>query len=167
MSRDRPTFMHSRQSLLRARLATIRRDLNEAIGRIGQDDLSWAPTLGMRTVSGQLVEIIITEMQLISQLRDDRRIGDPTAIAMLGDTMDIENLKTWSIRVRGETLEYLDSLSEEQLAEEISFGVGWFGSMGLSTIPRAEVFLNIADHEWYHVGQLTSYLWALGINPYR
>jgi uncharacterized damage-inducible protein DinB len=37
----------------------------------------------------------------------------------------------------------------------------------LATLPRAELVLNIADHEYYHVGQLTSYPWFRGDNPYH
>jgi uncharacterized damage-inducible protein DinB len=158
--------MHARTTLLKARLSAVRKDFMDVIQSIGPDDLTWSPAVGMRTVSGQLVEIIITEIQLLSRLRDDKWIDDPTAIASLGDTTNLDNFIQWAGQVRQETLAHLESLSEAELAAEIAFDAGWFGSLGLSLIPRAEVFLNIADHEWYHVGQLTSYLWARGVNPY-
>lgn len=157
--------MHSRHALLKARLSTVRRDLEEIFGRLAPEMMGWAPAEGMRTVSGQLVEIVATEMQLMALLREDRWIDDPEALGMLGGE-DIETLRRAAGTVRGETLAYLDSLTDAGLAEEVEFGGGWFGSFGLPTIPRAEVFLNVADHEWYHVGQLTSYLWARGIDPY-
>ena len=68
--------------------------------------------------------------------------------------------------VRQVTLTYLDSLSTAQLEEEVEFRGGWFGSMGLTRVPHAEIFLHVADHEWYHVGQITGYLWVRGIDPY-
>ena len=30
-----------------------------------------------------------------------------------------------------------------------------------------EVLRNIAAHEWYHTGQLVSYLWTRGEDPYK
>jgi len=158
--------MQDRRTLLQARLKTVRRDLDEAIARTTEEMLPWAPTPGMRTVSGQLVEIISTEMQLIALLRDDIDISDEKARKIIGDCNDLQNLKAALDRIRADTLTYLATLSEGDLAEEVAFGGGWFGSMDLPTIPRAEVFVSIADHEWYHVGQLTTYLWCQGINPY-
>jgi uncharacterized damage-inducible protein DinB len=159
--------MHTRQTLLEARLATVRRDLHEVMDRLTPEMLGWAPASGMRTISGQLVEIVATEMQLTTLLREDRFIDDPTAAAIIGDLDDLDNLRRATESVRADTLAYLASLSEADLADEVEFQGGWFGSLGLPTIPRAEVFVSIADHEWYHVGQLTSYLWARGIDPYQ
>jgi len=158
--------MHSRHTLIKARLATVRRDLEESLGRLTADMMGWAPEERMRTVAGQLVEIVSTEMQLMTLLREDRWITDAEARTIIGDCDDLLNLRRAVDGVRKETLAYLSLLSEAELAEEVEFGGGWFGSLGLSTIPRAEVFVNVADHEWYHVGQLTSYRWARGINPY-
>lgn len=158
--------MQDRHTLIKARLKTVRRDLDEAVSRTANEMLPWAPTPGMRTISGQFVEIISTEMQLVALLRDDKDISDEEARTIIGDCDDLQNLKDSLVRVRKDTLDYLDSLTESELSQEVEFGGGWFGSMGLPTIPRAEIFVSIADHEWYHVGQLTSYLWSRGINPY-
>ena len=157
----------SRHSLLKARLALVRRDLDQAIEHVTQETMEWAPRQGMRTVAGQFVEIIGTEMQLVARLRDDRYMSDDDAKAVIGDCASLENLCRSLKQVREETLGFLDSLSESELLEEVEFGAGWFASLMLPTVPRAEVFLNIADHEWYHVGQLTSYLWMRGEEPYE
>jgi len=158
--------MHSRRELVRARLAVVRRDLDENLDRISDEMLDWAPAEGMRTVAGQLVEIVATEMQLITLLKEDRFIPDEDAKVIIGRCEDLPNLRRAVVEVRRETLNYLASLSDAELLEEVEFGGGWFGSLGLPTVPRAEVFVSVADHEWYHVGQLTSYLWARGIDPY-
>jgi uncharacterized damage-inducible protein DinB len=157
----------SRHMLLKARLTAIRRDLDEILVRLTPEILPWAPAQGMRTVSGQLVEIIATEIQLIACLKDQPWISDDEAAEMIGDCDNVDTLRKALVDLRRQTLEYLDSFTEAQLAEEVSFGAGWLGSLDLPTIPRAEVFLNIADHEWYHTGQLTSYLWSRGDNPYE
>ncbi len=155
-----------RATILKARLAFVRRDFDEVLGRIDQSMLDWAPAEGMRTIGGQLVEVLITEMQIIANLREGKRISDHEAKVLVGDCDSLDHLRESLIAVRKDTLSYLDSFSEAELAEEISFDGGWMASLRLPTIPRAEIFVNIAGHEWYHTGQLTSYLWARGDRPY-
>src|SRR5262249_18407780 len=101
------------------------------------------------------------------QLRDDRWITDPAAAEIIGDCGDLETLRRALYAFREQTLDYLHSLTPEQLEEEVEFGAGWFGSLGLAAIPRADVFINVADHEWYHWGQLTTYPWIRGDDPYK
>ncbi len=158
--------INTRNALLKARLALVRRDLDPIIKRIAPDLMEWAPAPGMRTISGQIVEIVGTEMQLIALLKDGKSISDAAAREIIGDCGNLDNLRLALIEFRQQTLDFLDSLTETELADEISFDGGWFASLMLPTVPRAEVFVNIADHEWYHVGQLTSYLWARGDDPY-
>lgn len=157
----------NRHDLLKARLAIVRRDLDPILGLLDQEMMDWAPADGMRTIGGQLVEIVATEIQLVARLKDGRSLSDEeVARTILGDCSSLENLKNALAEHRRRTLDYLDSLIDTDLADEVPFDGGWFASLMLPTVPRAEVFLNIADHEWYHVGQLTSYLWARGKNPY-
>lgn len=158
---------NTRHALLKARLALVRRDLDPIIERLTPDLMGWAPRDGMRTIGGQIVEIIATEMQLIARLKDGQQISDNAAQKIIGDCGSLDNLQEALIGFRQQTLDYMDSLSAAALAEEVPFDGGWFASLMLPTVPRAEVFVNIADHEWYHVGQLTSYLWARGDNPYH
>lgn len=121
----------------------------------------------MRTIGGQLVEIIGTEIQLVTRLKDGQSLSDSAAQEIIGDCESLDNLRRALITARQQTLNYLELLSEDDLAEEVAFDAGWLASLTLPTIPRAEVFINIADHEWYHVGQLTSYLWERGEDPYE
>lgn len=157
---------HTRHQLLEARLKTARYDMSQILPRITREMLDWAPAPGVRTIAGQLVEVAATELQLITQLRDGRWINDAAAEEIIGDCMDLPTLHRALVAFRDQTLAYLHSLTPEQLEEEVEFGAGWFGSLGLPTIPRAEVFINVADHEWYHWGQLTTYLWIRGDDPY-
>lgn len=157
---------HSRHTLLKARFGLVRRDLNPLLDLINSEVINWAPAEGMRTISGQIVEIVSTEMQIVSLLKDGNWVSDEEAKEIIGDCESVDNLRRAVDDVRKQTFKYLDSLSEDDLNEEIPFEGGWFASLMLPMVPRAEIFLNIADHEWYHVGQLTSYLWAIGYNPY-
>ena len=158
---------NTRHLLLKARLSLVRRDLDPLIERLTPELLPWAPAKDMRTIAGQLIEIIATEIQLLSLLKENRSLSDTEAQAMIGDCGNLDNLRSALREYRQQTLAYLDSLSEHDLAEEITFEGGWFASLMLPTVPRAEIFINLADHEWYHVGQLTSYLWSRGDDPYH
>jgi uncharacterized damage-inducible protein DinB len=100
-------------------------------------------------------------------LKDGKDISDAEVDDMIGDSTSLDNLKRVLISVRQETLDYLDTLSEAELEENVSYLGAWFGSFWLPELPRAELFLNIADHEHYHIGQLTSYLWFRGDDPYK
>ena len=158
---------HSQRDLVKARLAHVRRWLDSALKRITPDLLDWAPAEGMRTIGGQLAEILSVEIPLVPRLRGGRKLSDPEIDAIIGDQHDLHNLIRTLQTTRAETLWYMDSLSDEELAEEVPSGDAWFGTLWLPTMPRAEHFLNIAEHEFYHVGQLISYLWARGDDPYK
>ena len=155
------------RDLIKARLAHVRSWLDHVLERVTPDLMNWAPAEGMRTVAGQLEEIISVELPLVPHLKEGRQLSDAEYIAIVGDQTNLENLRRVLIDVRRRTLEYLDALSDEELAEEVPSGEQWFGTMWLPTMPRAEHFLNIAEHEFYHVGQLISYLWARGDDPYK
>jgi len=157
----------TRKALIKGRLAKVRRDLDQILDKISPDMLAWAPAEGMRTVSGQLAEIIVCELPLVSRLKEGKDISDAEADEIIGDAHSLDNLRSKLITVRQDTLDYLESLSEAELAEEVAYGGAWFGSFWKPELPRAELFLNISDHEYYHVGQLISYLWFRGDDPYK
>ena len=130
---------HTHTTLLKARLAIVRRDLDQIVGRITPEMLGWAPGDGMRTLSGQIVEIVGTEMQLIAEINDDRIISDPEAREIIGDCNDLDVLRAALLEVRSKALAYLDSLSDAELAEEVPSRGGWLGALRLGAIPRGGV----------------------------
>jgi len=153
--------------LLKARLKLARNDLDELLGHLNQPMMTWAPAAGVRTIAGQLVEIAATEMQTVTALTEDRVVTDAEAEEQFGDCVSLVNLTRVLAEVRECTLQVLDSYSEAELQEYVSVKRAWFATMLLPEAPRAEIFQSIAQHEWYHVGQLVSYLWIRGDNPYR
>jgi uncharacterized damage-inducible protein DinB len=161
------TAKQTQRTLVKARLTNVRRWLDSALRRVTPELMEWAPAEGMRTVAGQLVEIIAVETPLVPRLKEGRQLSDPEVDAIIGDQHSLENLRRALIDVRQGTLAYLDSLSDDELCEEIPSGEAWFGTLWLPTMPRAEHFLNIAEHEFYHTGQLISYLWCHGDDPYK
>lgn len=158
---------NSRRALIKARLDHVRGWLDSTLEHIPADLIDWAPAEGMRTVGGQLVEIAAIEIPLVARLKGGGHPGDEAVDAVIGDQHSLESLKRVLADVRRGTLEYLDSLSDEELWEEIPTVDPFYGTLWLPTMPRAEHILNVSEHEFYHVGQLISYMWARGDDPYR
>ena len=77
----------------------------------------------------------------------------------------MEGLRDVLKEARLATLAFLDSLSEEDLEASVRFPTDWWEGLGLPELPLHEVLRNIAMHEWYHTGQLYSYLWSTGDDP--
>jgi len=157
----------TRRALIKARFLKTREGLDEILARLTPELMEWAPADGMRTVAGQLAEIASVEVPLVPLLKHGRHLSESEVDAAMGDPHSFENLKRVLIDIRHQTHDYLDSLSEAELSHEVSCGRAWFGTLWMATLPRAEVFLNVTEHELYHVGQLTSYLWYRGDNPYN
>jgi uncharacterized damage-inducible protein DinB len=154
--------------LLSARLAYVRQDLRESLEGLSDSDLDYAPVAGMRTVRGLLIEIIATELDLISSnLGHQPPMTYKAAEEHVGRCATFEELIQELDQVRGYTLYLLEVADDEWLNGEIPTNPQWMEGMGLQSVPRAEVFRTIAQHEWYHAGQLVSYLWAQGKNPYN
>lgn len=160
---DAPT----ESDIILARFSTYRKDLLDVLSRLTDESLPWAPAPGMRTVAGQLAEIIATEEGLLATLRGEAIEDYDSRYQVLSATPTIAEFRCHLEGVRATTLLYLASLSEADLAELVALPGGSYESLDLPLVPRAEVFRSIVQHEWYHVGQLVSYLWARGDNPYE
>jgi uncharacterized damage-inducible protein DinB len=152
---------------LKARMAIVREDLDEVLGRLTDADLPWAPTAGMRTVGGQLAEIAGTERQVLTWMRDGKHLSFEEAENFGDSSSTLDGMKRVLNETRRETLAYLDSLSDADLETPAPFPERWFESLRQPMMQRSEAFRSIAEHEWYHVGQLVSYLWSRGDDPYK
>lgn len=150
------------KDLLTARLSHVRGWLDTVLRRLMPEMLEWSPAPGMRTLAGQLVEIIAVEVPLVPYLREGYLLTEAEIEAIVGDAQNLDNLLHVLTTVRQGTLDYLNSLTEEELSAIVPSGNAWFGTLWLPAMPRAQHFLNIAEHEYYHVGQLISYLWCKG-----
>ena len=156
----------TQSEIITGRLAYARRWLDDVLPRLSQDMLEWAPAKGMRTISGQLVEIICVEAQLVPVLKTGKALTDAEIEAITGDPTSLDGLKKVLTDLRGHTLAHLGTLSEAELMEEVTLPQ-WYGAYWPKPSPRGEHFRNVAEHEFYHAGQLISYMWARGDNPYE
>ena len=83
-----------------------------------------------------------------------------------GREKSLAGIKEVLAETRKATVKYLDSLSDQDLEMPVKFPTDWWEGLGLAELPLHEVFRNVAMHEWYHTGQLVSYLWSRGDDPY-
>ena len=120
----------------------------------------------MRTIKGQINEIIGTEIQIM-----DRLLGKPRhPYSKIEEDLDslntVKDLLEMLAKVREETLQFLDSRTEEELRAPIEVSADTASYMELEHVPLSEMIRYLVRHESYHTGQLVSYLWASGNNPY-
>lgn len=154
--------MTSKQLACR-RLELVREDLRAVLGRLSEDILDWSPAPGMRTVGGQLKEIATTETQIMRWLRDG--VKEPfEAVEAECERNSLADYVSLLNEVRESTLAWIEA--EPDVDAEIAMPEVWLDGLRLSRVPLREVLASIAMHEWYHTGQLVSYVWARGDDPY-
>ncbi len=155
------------RTVIKARLSQVRKDLIEAVGRLADDTLPWAPTPGMKTISALLVEILSYEKQDVALLRKESIPDDDAVIQWIGNLASVQVIEQKLAEVRNDTLSYIDTLSDADLQADAGVPPEWQECLGLPWVSRAEVFRSIAQHEAYHTGQLVTYLWSRGDDPYK
>jgi uncharacterized damage-inducible protein DinB len=159
-------LMSSVTDHIRSSLSSTRTELAEIFPHISDDMLDWAPAEGMRTIGGQFAEIMGTEVSIVERLSGKPRRPYPEIEAEFSDLNTVATNVAKLTEVRESTLELLRSLSEEQLSSFADVSDGTKAYMELDEIPVSEMFRYLIRHESYHTGQLVSYLWARGNNPY-
>lgn len=154
------------KEMLRAQLDSVRSDLVETYPHLSDDLLPWAPAEGMRTVQGQFVEMISTERAITTRLQGKESRNPDEEDAPLWAAKTVDELVKMLDETRALTLQLLDQTSEEDLHAQVKVSTGFAEYLGLETVSAAALFSFIARHESYHAGQLVSYLWSRGDNPY-
>lgn len=157
--------MTNLHGLLKARLASVRKDLFEVLDRFTDADMNWSPGPGMRTVGGQILEIADKDREVVIWLKtgtwpDD----DPPSFDLEKTTVDQMRMALNAIRET--TIAYIDSMTVDELEELVRPPELWWEALRLTECPRSEILRNIAAHEWYHTGQLVVYRWMSGDDPY-
>lgn len=152
------------RSRLRFDLSQVRQELVATVTPIS--DLDYAPTPGMKSYRDQLVEIGATEAESIAFLTTGKipEWKDLEA-EVVGATVD-EYLDSLGA-LRRKLFDVLDGLSDSQLSEALEVPRHWLEFVGDTTIEREELFRWLTRHEYYHLGQIISYRWIQGFDPYQ
>jgi uncharacterized damage-inducible protein DinB len=156
--------MLSVHELLKARFDMTRKYLDRVLVRFTENDLSWRPAEGMRTVRGQLLEIADKERESIKWIQTGVW-PDEDPPTFNEETATMAEITAAMKELRVNTFAYIDSLSEADLERLIHSEEGWLEALNLTDCPIHEVLRNIGAHEWYHTAQLITYLWLRGDVP--
>lgn len=147
------------------RLELVREDLTELYPQLQKLEINWAPSKGMRTIGGQLKEIASTEKEIFARIEGNLH-PDFELISQECERQTLNEYITLLNEIRAKTSNYIQNSSEEELLTPLPMPHNWFFALQMAQAPPSELILWIAQHEWYHTGQLTSYLWMNGNNPY-
>lgn len=147
-----------------ARLAMTRQDLDQVLARLTDADTTWAPREGMKTVGDLLLEIANKDREIIGWLKNSEWPDDEPDPFDAG-TATLAEMKAGLASTRKDSLAYIDSLPEDRLDDVISLPERWWEALRLLECPVSEMLRNISAHEWYHTGQLVTYLWSRGDDP--
>src|SRR5579862_3590646 len=106
--------MLSIHGLIKARLAMVRRQLDQVISRFTDDEFHWRPADGMMTVGGQLLEIADKDRESVIWMKTGAWPDDePPSFELETANFDIARKALEGIRAT--TLTYIDSMTEEEL----------------------------------------------------
>lgn len=148
-------------------LEQVRKELVGEVQRLKPEEMDWAPRPDMKSCRALLLEITTMEKECVHWLSKGEML----------DWKEIENSLTWPDneprsalsaleRVREETLAYLNDRTEAELESSIPVPEEWRQYLGAAIEPE-EIVRWVARHEYYHLGQLITYRWILGDNPYK
>lgn len=144
-------------------LNSVREELLQVAGQIPPDQFDWAPGADMKSFKAQLREIGTMERISTAWLSRKEELDWETAVAWTGE--DLESTLGDLASVRNETLAYLKDTGEQQLETPVK--TPWDHYFGTTATEPEEMVRWIAMHEYYHLGQIISYRWILGDNPYK
>jgi hypothetical protein len=146
-------------------LISIREELAEAVAPIGPGELDYSPAEGMRTYRGLMVEIGGTEAATLAILRSGQSESwERSQNRVTGDSM--AELLASVDAIRQGTFAYLADADEVSLKTPITIPENWAGFLGARELEPEELIRWIGRHEYYHLGQIVSYRWAQGNDPY-
>lgn len=144
-------------------LTSIREELKHELERVSDAELDWAPSEGMKSYRAQIQEIGAMTAETTTVLTEGR----------------IPSWEEAEAKVRGESVAELVASLDETLAtllshlragfceERIAIPEEWEAFFGTAILEPEELVRWIARHEYYHLGQIVTYNWIRGKNPYK
>lgn len=145
-------------------LAEVRKELIETVKDITDEEFGWAPREGMKTYRALLQEIGTMEKLTNSWLTTGQILAWDMPAYVSGDSVQAALADLDSIRFA--TNSYLESATEDKLQTPIAVPQDWQQYWGPEMEPE-EAFRWIVMHEYYHLGQIVSYRWIQGHDPYK
>jgi len=154
-------------------LREIRKALISEALRVKPEEFDTAPRQEMKSYKALLREIGIEEKETVTWIvrrvlpdftasEWDRTWGD---YPWTGD--DLESVLRDLATIRVETVAYIEGVSEDVLQTPIPLPDPWKAYFGLQEMEPEQLIQLVARHEYYHLGQIVTYRWLAGDNPYK
>ncbi|OGF57652.1 MAG: hypothetical protein A2Z21_02760 [Candidatus Fraserbacteria bacterium RBG_16_55_9] len=158
------SFVATHSQRLLKELKEIREELIGIVAQLKPEEFDWHPRPDMKSAKDLLKEIGAMEKICVNVAAGGPKLEWERAISWSGTDQDsmLKDLES----VRAETNRFLQSATEERLQKPISLPEAWHQYFG-PTVEAEELVRWVARHEYYHVGQLITYRWLLGYNPYK
>lgn len=151
--------MKTQIDLIREELDGVRKQLLEVAEKLGEDEFTWQPYPGMKTARDLLREIGTVEVVIVRALEGER-VAFADAVRWQGE--DLTSTLAQLREIREGTLQALARFPEGELLAERAHPF-----RPDETLYPVQAWNLLARHEYYHVGQLVTYRWLLGHNPYE
>lgn len=144
----------------------IREELRQTVSPIADTDLDYAPAEGMKGYRALLQEIGAMQAETMLFLTTGKVPEWSDCGAMIhGDTF-AALLETMDA-VQSSLTAYLQGAEDDELRSTLPMPEEWVGFFETHRIEREELVRWVCRHEYYHLGQIVTYRWIQGHNPYR
>ena len=145
-------------------LKEIRDELVGEINRVKPEEFDVAPAEGAKSYKALLQEIATMEKLCAGWVSTGSMPDWETAIAWSGN--DIPSILADIEKVRAETTAYLEEVDEAGLQTPKRLPEDWWQYFPVKDIEPEEMIRWVIRHEYYHLGQIITYRWLAGDNPY-
>jgi hypothetical protein len=145
-------------------LTSIRNELKSVVAPI--DNLEYVPREGMKNYRAILVEIGAMEAESSTYLRT-LRIPDWAEAESAVHGQTASEVMASLDEIRQTTLSYLRDVDDARFLQTLPIPVEWESHFGTREVEPEEFLRWIVRHEYYHLGQIISYRWIEGNDPYQ
>lgn len=147
-------------------LTKVRKELIEVVSAIPTADLDYVPADGMKSYRELIGEIGAMEHESLVLVSTGIAPDWAECEAQLrGQTT--EELLADLAAIRMTLLTWIEEAPESGLQSLIPLPEEWHPYYDGPDIVAEELIRWVTRHEYYHLGQIITYRWIQGINPYR
>jgi uncharacterized damage-inducible protein DinB len=146
-------------------LEDIRQELVDIVRKLKPEEFDWHPRPDMKSPKDLLQEIGTMERVCMTVAAGRPKPDWEKAVTWSGNDAGT-TLKDLE-KIRAETVSFLKPATDEQLVRSIPVPESWRQYFKEPTVEPEELVRWVARHEYYHLGQLITYRWLLGYNPYK
>lgn len=146
-------------------LKQIRADLRKELAPVQDIDLDWAPKEGMKSYRALLKEIGAIQVETSIFVREGRvPPWEEAESYVTGDT--VAQIVASLDHLLDELVEFLSGQTDADFDRFLDVK-DWEWFFGTSQIEPDEMVRWVARHEYYHLGQIVTYNWMRGLDPYK